>query len=204
MRKPALALLIVAAMLGGLVAIAGGVGAFLYLGANGLWSRKPTEDERKLIVTSNTLADYVKLDASCETLKAKRNIDGTREIEAEYEPEQCRAAEQVSFVSGAEISHSKRDARESFAMTIGAYKTGARIGGGTLREVPALLTLGDQHYAAEMHKGGDVVGNLFVVRQGRVVHGLFIAGFAFRERGEVHRLLEPLLQESARRYGASR
>src|SRR5688572_1531732 len=116
MKKPALALLIVAAMLGGLVAIVGGIGALLYLGANGLWSRKPTEAERKLIVTSNALADYVKLDASCETLKSKRNIDGTREIEAEYEPEQCRAAEQVSFVSGAEIARTKRDARESFAL----------------------------------------------------------------------------------------
>lgn len=203
MKKPALVLLIAGAVIGGFVAVAGTVGALVYFGARGFGVRPPTEDEKKLVVTASTLAGYRKTDPKCETLTFKRTLDGSREIEAEYDSTKCDT-ELLSFTANAEIARSMRDARESFALLIAAYKIGANLGGVTMQQAPALLAAGDQHYAAQLKQGENVVGNVFVVRQGRVVHGLFIVGLTFDDSEQIQELLAPLLEESARQFGGKR
>ncbi|HEX2120135.1 MAG TPA: hypothetical protein VHL59_00705 [Thermoanaerobaculia bacterium] len=203
MKKPALVLLIAGAVVGGLVAVAGGIGALIYFGGRGFGVRPPTAEEKKLVVTASMLADRLKTDPRCETVTFKHNFDGSREIEAEYDSETC-GADFLSFNATAEIAPSLRDARQSFALQIGAFKAGARVGGGALHDAPGLLKGGDQRWAGQLKHGTTVVGNAFVLRQGRVVHALFIVGIEFDDAEETTALFAPLLAESERQFGGKR
>ena len=49
----------------------------------------------------------------------------------------------------------------------------------------------------------NVVGNVFVVRQGRVLHTLVLAGIYFDDPDDIRELFEPLLEESKKQYGTS-
>jgi hypothetical protein len=200
MKKSNVVFVVVLSVFGLIAMGIGGLVLLFYVSDRGFGARPPTDAEKKLVVTTAALADHIGTEARCEKLGFKRNLDGTREISAEYDSTNC-AKDALSFISTAEITSSAREARESFALAVGAYKVGARIGGTTVHDAPNLLSGGDQRYSALVRKGDNVVGNVFVVRQGRVVHALFIIGLYFDEPAYAQELLAPVLEESARQFG---
>jgi hypothetical protein len=192
----------------GVLTLAGAGAALVYFSLKGVTERQPTEDERRLVLTSERLGEYgIETGAKLGTMVSRRNIDGTRSIEFEYDSEKHAGAEDTLYViSEAEINRNQRDARQSFTFSIAAMKGGLKVlGEGTsLTPAPALLTFGDQRYAAYMKNGDHIVGNVFVFRQGRVLHSLILAGVYLDDPEMVRELFEPLVQESERQFGAGK
>jgi hypothetical protein len=196
MRTRNVVLLAVAGAIGGIAVIAAAVAGFFYFAANGLSRREPTAEEKKLVITSQRMSEYAEgVDASCEKLTSKRGIDGTREIESDYFCEDSA----LIYTSSAEISRNALEARQSFRLGVVAYAAGARIGGVTVHHTASLLQAGDEHFAAELRQNDKPVGNVFVVRQGRIVLSLFLVGVYFDDAEDAKALMDPLLQEAARR-----
>lgn len=196
MKKPVIALLVVGVFVA-VVAVAGGIAAIGYYAVNGISTKPPTEEQQRLVLNAASLRTYdVTLDAKCNKLMSRRNLDRTHEIEFEHD---CEGAE-VYVSSIAEINPSVREARESFVISVGAYKAGVAIGSGQLQPRDDLLTVGDQHYAGVINNEHGAVGNVFIIRQGRVLHTLLITGLYFDEPGDVRDLFAPLLEESRRQF----
>jgi hypothetical protein len=197
MRRRNVVILAVGLALAGVIAAVGGLAAIVYFGFTGFGHRQATGDERQLVITAASLGRLgVELDPKAEKLTSKRSLDGAREIECEYEKDE------VFFVSNAEIHRRARDAKESFTLTIGAWKTGLALGtDANLEEAQTLLAGGDDRYAGYIKNSGEIVGNVFIVRNGRVLHTLLITGHYLDDPDDVRVLIEPLLAESTRRYG---
>lgn len=170
--------------------------ALVYFGARGISSRAPTDAEKRLVLDAAALEPYgAQPDAKCGTYRAKRHLDASLEIEYEHD---CEGAD-LYVVSGAEIARSTRDARQSYPLAIGAYRTGMLFGENIKLQPRAdLLTIGDQHYAALVTKDGKPIGNVFVVRQGRVVHSLLLIGLYFDDRETVEELMGRVVEEAKR------
>jgi hypothetical protein len=196
MKKSTVAIAVALAVLGAL-GFAAAIVAFGYFAVKGISSGPPTEAQKRLVLNTAAFESYdVDLDAKCVKLTSKRNLDRTREIEFEHD---CEGSD-FYISSGAEICPSVRDARESFLLSVGAYRTGVAIGDGELQPRDELLPLGEQHYAAVIRNGGKPVGNVFVVRQGRVLHSLLVTGIYFEDPGDVRDLFTPLLEESRKQF----
>ena len=183
----------------GIASVIAILGGLFYFGSRGLSSRPPTDAEKRLILSAASFEEFgQKLQPKCQKYTSKLNLDGTREVEFDYD---CGEGAPMFLTSGAEIGRNERDSRESFVLAISAYKTGLLIGGGSLEPRHELLTLGDQHYAAQIRKGTNIIGNVFVVRQGRVLHTLVMTGLYFEDPDDIHDLFTPLLEESKKQYG---
>ncbi|HVE72470.1 MAG TPA: hypothetical protein VNI54_13990 [Thermoanaerobaculia bacterium] len=196
MKKSTVALTVVLGLLV-VVGLAAAVVAFFYFAVTGISTEPASDTQKRLVMNLESLDDYeVELDAKCAKLTAKRNIDFTTEIEFEHD---CESSS-IYVSSTAEIAPTVRSARESFVLGIGAYKTGVAIGSGELEPRGELLTVGDQRYGAIVRQNGAPVGNVFVVRQGRVVHALLITGIYFDDARDGDDLFKPLLEESRRLF----
>jgi hypothetical protein len=181
----------------GAIGFAAAVVAFGYFAVNGISSGPPTDAQKRLVLNAAAFDSYdLDLDPKCVKLTSKRGLDRTHEIEFEHD---CEGTT-LYISSGAEISPTAREARESFLLSVGAYRTGVAIGDGELQPRDELLPLGEQHYAAVLRKGGNPVGNVFVVRQGRVLHTLMVTGLYFEDADDVRGLFTPLLEESRRQF----
>jgi hypothetical protein len=200
-----------------MLVVGAGLAALVYFGYKGVGAREASGDERKLVITTASLSQFGidGLDPKAEKLTSKRSLDGAREIECEYE------SGEMFFVSNAEIHRRPRDAKESFALTIGAWKTGLALGttakiepapdliGGVVRASGLLpggeqagdLQQTDDRYAGYIKNDGKIVGNVFLVRNGRVLHSLLISGVYFDDPEDVRTLIAPLIAESTRRFG---
>lgn len=197
--KTSTVVFVVVLALCGVASIVAILGGLVYFGARGISSRPATDAEKRLILSAATFEEFGQtLEPKCGKTISKLNLDGTREVEFDYD---CGEGSAMFLTSGAEIGRNVRDARESFALSIAAYKTGMAIGGGTVDPRPELLTMGDQHYAAVVRSGTNIIGNVFVVRQGRVLHTLVLAGIYFDDPEDIRDLFAPLLEESKKQYG---
>lgn len=196
MKKSTVAIAVVLGVLGA-TGFAAAVVAIGYFAVNGISSGPPTDAQKRLVLSAAAFEPYdLDLDAKCVKWTATRTLSRTREIEFEHE---CEGTT-LYISSGAEINPSVREARESFLLSVGAYRTGVAIGDGELQPRDELLPLGEQHYAAVIRNGGNPVGNVFVVRQGRVLHTLLVTGIYFDEAEDVRELFTPLLEESRRQF----
>lgn len=196
MKKSTIAIVVVLGLLG-VVGLAAAVVAFGYFAVKGVSTDAPTDVQKRLVLSARSFEPFeVELDPKCIKFTSKRNLDRTRSIELEHD---CEGSK-VYISSGAEISPSVRDARESFLLSVGAYRTGVAIGAGELQPREDLLPVGEQRYAAIIRNGGNPVGNVFVVRQGRVLHSLLITGVYFDDPDDVRDLFAPLLEESKRQF----
>ncbi|HEX5104885.1 MAG TPA: hypothetical protein VFV87_13790, partial [Pirellulaceae bacterium] len=136
--------------------------------------------------------------AEREVWLTKRNLDGSLEIEYEYDPERAPGAgEDISLMSSASIEPSESSARESFGMTLAAYRLGFGIYDVQARELPHAMPGADQSHFALIVKDGNPVGNMVVVQQGKRVHGLLLIGLYFDDPQELDDLLRPTIDRSA-------
>jgi hypothetical protein len=87
-------------------------------------------------------------------------------------------------------------------INIGA-KAGVAIGSDTAslhRRDDLLGDLGEDRYAALLRSGNKNAGNLFIIRQGRVVHSLMFSGIYFEDAESAQELLAPVVEEAKKRY----
>ncbi len=170
------------------------VATVILVSFKGVSSRDVRDDERRLLVTVDNLAPYAVIPGDrslCESYIAKHNIDGSLELEYEYDTEKDPMSEDVLFFkSEAEISDTVPLAKESFATRISAYKMGSSlVSGRKLQEKPSLFSLGEDNYAAIITQDGNPIGNVVVTRKGATVHSLVILGVYFDEREHLESLL---------------
>jgi len=198
------ALIFAAAGLMAVLAIAG-FGFLVWKSFDNL--RNPAEassEERRLMVTTESLEPFgvANTGRRGETLKSIRQIDGTRDIEYVYSSKNDpRAGTSLYVFSKVQVLAIPLTAMQLFKMEQLAIRAGVGFGANAnLRPRPDLLTAGDQRYAATIERDGKATGNIFIIRQGRVVHTVTIGGFAFEKPESVEQLFAQPLAESKRQF----
>ena len=189
MKKSNVALAIVLGTVG-VLAIAAILGALGYILINGVSKRPSTEEEKKLVVDAAALIEFgAEVDPKCGTYTTTRNFDSSVEISYECD------SDTLYVLATTEISPTARDARQMFVLNIGAHKV-VTIGGDDItmhRRDDLVANLGDDRYAAIIRSGATEAGNVFIIRQGRVVQSVMITGLAFDDADSVRDLLTPIV-----------
>lgn len=198
MKTRTLALLMTA---GGL-AIVAFAGAAVYVG-NKMWKGisgwPSTAEEKRLVLDSATLQNHLdaKVDPACDRFHTMRNIDSSVHIEVTH---QCEG-DSIYFHGRAEIHRGVLEAKQSFAVSVTSMRAGLAIAGRgvELERRDGLLTAGEQRYSAIAMRNGEPVGNLFVVRHGRVVQTVILMGVYFDDPAAVRSLLGPMIDAAQKR-----
>ena len=163
-----------------------------------------TADERKLLVTTESLEPFgvQSTGRRGETLNAIHQLDGTQDIEYTYSSKNDSHAKNSLFVlSKVQVLPIRLTAMQVFKMEQLAIRAGVGFSGKVqLVPRPELLTFGDQRYAAVIEHEGKPAGNLFIIRQGRIVHTLTLSGFYFEKPESVAQVFEKPLAEANRQF----
>ncbi len=173
------------------------ISCFLILGCT---TRDIKDHEKEFLITVNELEEYgVVIDdpSEAESFQVKRNLDGSTEIEYEYDSENDSSNADILWLkSEAEVLGSVELASTAFEDRISAYKIGAFLGNSEVEiiENPELFTLGNENYSAYFEKDGKKLGNLLVTRKGDTVFSLLMIGFYFDEPELLHELMSPKLR----------
>jgi hypothetical protein len=198
------ALIFTAAGLMAFIAVAG-FGFLVWKSFDNL--RNPADasgEERRLMVTTESLEPFgvENTGRRGETLKSVRQIDGTRDIEYVYSSKNDPQAGTSLYVfSKVQVLAISLSAMQLFKMEQLAIRATVGLGDKVkLRPRPDLLTAGDQRYAATIERDGKPTGNIFIIRQGRVVHTVTISGFAFEKPESAEQLFAEPLAESKRQF----
>lgn len=163
-------------------------------------TRYLTDAEARMLLTATTATEWglPDLDARAQTISTEPQMDGSLLIKCEYDSDKGGKLP-LYFVSGVQIFPTDIGLEKDFRSIVEAYATGiSRVKDRSLRERADLLPVGDQHYSALMLNGDKPIGNVFVVRRGRVIHTLVISKIYFNERDEVLRLFQPMFDASDR------
>jgi hypothetical protein len=164
-------------------------------------SRPPKPEEKRLLVTADSLIAWgiTDIDPKPQTFRTTYNtVNHAFRVIGLYDKSTAR---RLHLTSSAEIFSTATEAEKTFPAWKRGTKTGvARVAGVTLQDADALLTMGDQHYAGLMKVNGEKRGNVFLFRQGRVLHSLIVSGIYFERHREVRKLFEPVYNESVRQF----
>ncbi|MGN6183338.1 MAG: hypothetical protein ACTHQM_06745 [Thermoanaerobaculia bacterium] len=188
-----------------------GIGAFAYIVYISVKSTldqasKPAPiEDRKLVITAADLKSFglEDVDPEHETFSSTRSVDGTHIVEYAYTAPASDGEHSRLYIQSTSQTYSNTlSAMQVFKMQQLAFKGGLAIAGETKQEsAPELVTVGDGRYAIRMKskKTGEVVGNVFMVRQSRSVLTVIIVGMRFNDSETVSELLGPALAEQRRR-----
>lgn len=187
------------AVVGGLLCVLLVAVALVAISFHGVSSRGVREEEKHQLITVDKLAAYAEIPGNrslCESYTAKRNIDGSLELEYAYDTDNDPNAEEFLFLkSEAEMSDTLRLAQESFAGRVSAYKMGTSlVAGRNVQEKPGLFLLGEDNFAAIVAQDSKVIGNIVVTRKGTTVHSLLLYGIYFDEREPLESLFESAMR----------
>ncbi|MBN2164039.1 MAG: hypothetical protein JXR25_02180 [Pontiellaceae bacterium] len=181
------------------VIIAGLIG-LLWIGYTGLSTREPTEAEKSMLITVEALADfgYTNLPrAQCETYEAKLNIDGTTELDYEYDSSKAPDQSVLYLTSGISLEKSLSDAATAFDLLVFGMKKGVEVlSDSQLEARPDLCSVGDEQYCAIILSDGNPVGNLVVVRSGVLIHHMGISGIYFDNREYIDEIIQNAIERS--------
>lgn len=160
-----------------------------------------TDADRRLVVTAADLAPFgLEFDPRAEAMTVRRQMDGTRILQYDYQPRRIDPSNRVFLQSLTFVQNESLTARQMFRMQKIGVRAGLSFGRGKveLAEAPELFRGGDERYVALLQRQRSTVGNLFVIRQGRIVHSVILSGMAIEDPQAVQQLLEPMLAESKR------
>lgn len=160
--------------------------------------------DRRLVITASDLAPYgaAPVIPEAEELEAIRQLDGSRHVQYNYETSKFGPSRPRVFIqSMAFVTPGGLAARQMFHMQKIGVRAGLSVGGRsfTISEAPQLAPGGDDRYAAILLRDGAPAGNLFVLRQGRFVYSLILAGIVITDPDTSEKLFAPLLAEAKRR-----
>lgn len=163
-----------------------------------------TADDRRLVVTSEALQPFggPAPDRDAESLSTIRQFDGSRTISYEFDSRKDPDARKRVVASTTTMVHSTSlSAMQAFKVQEVATRAGVALTkSARLVDAPGLLTVGDARYAGVIHYDGKPGGNMFLMRQGRVIFTVVIVGIVFDDPQDVERLMGPLAEEAKQRY----
>ena len=169
----------------------------LALGCGARPERRLTEAELRMIATARSMTEWglPGLDARAETIETVSNMDGSLRVTCTYDSDRVPEPRQALYhVSAAQFFPTEIAAKDAFRRDVAAYRKGvARVEGRSVRDAAALLKMGDEQYAAFMLHGDKPIGNIFVIRRGRVLHSLIVSRVYFDEPDGIRRLFAPML-----------
>jgi hypothetical protein len=171
------------------------------VGAAGCTEEEVKQADRPLLVTIEDLEPYdYDLDhlAHLQSFRRIRNLDGSLEIEYEFETPDT--SEQILYLSvTAGYERTAREAVATYRMDKGAVGVGSRIGGVSVKEEPGFYRWGDESYFGFfVTKEGQRGGNVFAARAGNRTYLLILSGIYFDDREEWAAFIEPKLDYFAR------
>jgi predicted Zn finger-like uncharacterized protein len=157
-----------------------------------------TAADRDLPITAERLQDFLptlRVDPSLGKLRKVRHLDGSRELEYEYEPPEGAAS--VLYVTHSiGVEGSAEDARYAY----GGLRIGTNIGVNLedkVRQVERndLWRWGDESRCVVLYNGNAKVGNIFMARKGKRYFQLVISGIYFDDAESIRQLLQPFLDK---------
>jgi hypothetical protein len=196
-RRP---LLFTCGVVGGvLLLVCGGLGTLLYFVFIRDIEEPVTAADRELPISAEHLGRWVNglgVDPTRGTLRKVRHLDGSRELEYEYEsPDGSSHPLYVAHSIG--VERSAQDASGAYGgLSIGT-ELEAHLSGKTLRQVERrdLWSWGDSSRCVVLYNGDDPVGNIFMARKGRRYFQLRIIGIYFENAKAINDLLGPFLRK---------
>lgn len=154
-----------------------------------------TDQQKELLITVNDLSDYIDYDVeleSCETYKGVKNLDGSIELDYEFDYEKNENNESPLYISsGIEYDRTVSDAKENFKIIVGAFKIGAFLGDKDVKIVKEdnLFNWGDESYCAYMELDEIKLGNIFAFRKENKIISLILTGTYFDDKETVSEFL---------------
>ncbi len=164
--------------------------------------RRLTEAELRMVATAKSLTEWgiEGLDARAQTIDTIPEMDGSMRVQCKYDSDRVPGSHKLYHVSEAQFFTTDIEAKDAFKTYIAAYRKGVeRNRGRYVHPAPELLHLGDESYAAYMQNGKTIIGNIFLVRRGRVLHTLLVSRVYFDNADDVHRLFAPMI-EAGRKF----
>ncbi len=156
----------------------------------------PVEDRDKTVVlTASDMTAWVEdlqVDPTKETWKKLKNIDGSHELEYEYE------ADDFYINCHVGVDASRSDAKVNYVALVTGAQIGAGLEDGSWEDSASLMRFGDESKASILKVGGNPVGNLFACRKGTRVFLAVWSGVYFEDGDGMRELLEPILERWAR------
>ncbi len=153
------------------------------------------EQDKQIVVQADVFEEWLEgfsFDAENESWQKLKNIDGTYELNYEYDSDMLY----VSCMVG--VDDSRSDAKISYV----AMDTGSEIGAGLedMKYVDrrGLLRYGDESRAALIRMDGDNVGNYFACRKGKNTIVILWTGVYFEDSQAFRDIVEPVLDRWAR------
>ena len=186
--------------------VAGGIAAVVLIGmavvtagyflVKSAAPRAATDADQRLVIDTKRLAEfYPDVDRECGRTTVTRMFGQPTAVEFECD------GDQLYVLSSANIHSTRLEAQQAFVLATTASRFGVAVGSDAkLVRRDELLDFGDQRYAALIRSGDTDAGNVFVVRDGRVVHALMIGGLYFDDPETVRDLFRPVLDEARRQY----
>lgn len=156
-----------------------------------------TAAEKSLLVQVDDLVAFgivPRTGRTTESFRAKRNVDGSLELEYAYRGED--ATPPFSLKSEAEVCETDVSAADSLAARVSAYRLGFRLAGekGTeLCDQPAPAGVGAGTYLGQVRSHGRPVGCALVTRRGRTVFSVLLSGVFIDDAEDWAALLGPRL-----------
>lgn len=132
-----------------------------------------------------------------EEFTAKRNLDGSLELEYVYQSDAGENA--IVIKSEAEVCRDVKAAKESFSGRVSAYRMGVKLGSPktlVLVPDPSLLSVGEERFAGMLRRNGAAAGNMVVARQHKTVYSLIIGSVFLGSKDDLDALLEPKLAKA--------
>lgn len=155
-----------------------------------------TDADKAVVLTAHELAAWFEdltPDPALETWTKTRHIDGTHELEYEYDGDDLYVSVSIG------VDESASDARISYTALTAGVAIGTAFEDAEWRTRNDLMTWGDRSKSALLIVEGDApAGNLFACQKGKRTILIVFSGVYFDEPGPLRELLEPALERWAR------
>jgi hypothetical protein len=132
--------------------------------------------------------------AQHETFKKSRDIDGTIEVEYEFETPDNENEHALYLDVVVTVSRKRSDARVSQGAENIGLLAGLKIEGIVREEKPGFYTYGESSAFFVLKKDGTPIGNYFSVREGKKTYSILLAGMYIEDPAIWKELVEPKLK----------
>ncbi|HSE34014.1 MAG TPA: hypothetical protein VLA93_20745 [Pyrinomonadaceae bacterium] len=153
--------------------------------------------DKALLVQATDLVPYgygFQNIAKHETFKKSRDIDGTVEIEYEFETPDNEVEHSLYLDVVVTISRAKSDARVSSGAEKIGILAGLKFQGIVQEEKPGFYKYGDSSDFFVLKKDGTPIGNYFSVREGTKTYSILLAGMYIEDPDVWKELVEAKLK----------
>lgn len=129
-----------------------------------------------------------------ETFKKSRDIDGTVEIEYEFETPDSETENSLYLDVVVTVSRKRSDARVSRGAENLGLLAGLKLEGIVREEKTGFYKYGEESQFFVLKKDGIPVGNYFSLREGTKTYSILLAGMYFEDPAEWKELVEAKLK----------